>query len=63
MSAIWKVPVEGDDEWFATRKEAHAFCDGAKLYRDVTERVEIACYLNPNQLVAFIKKHFSKRTN
>ena len=62
MAAIWKVPTQEGDEWFATRKEAHAFCNGAKLEHDITERVEIACYLNPNQLVAFIRQHFSKRT-
>jgi len=59
MKAIWKVRHDSRDHWYGTKKEAAGFCDGATLDHSLIERIEIGCYLNPNQLVAFIVKHFS----
>lgn len=63
MSAIWKTNPGNrfvKPKWFATQKEAKAFCEGAGY--DPTEhvhRVPIGNYLNPQQLVKFIAENFS----
>lgn len=60
MKAIWKVHHDGRDNWYATKKEASGFCDGAGLDpKTAIERIEIGCYINPDQMVAFLRKHFA----
>lgn len=59
MKAIWKIHYSGKDHWFGTKKEAKGFCEGAGISEDSIERIEIGSYLNPDQLIAFIKRHFS----
>lgn len=56
--AIWKVRKIASDYWFSTKKEAIAFIEGSKPCVCDLERVEIGCYLNPDQLVDFIRKNF-----
>lgn len=52
-SAIWSVRKF----WFATKKEAVAFCQGANIPEDEVMRRPIGCYLNPKQLVTFLKEN------
>lgn len=56
--AIWKVKHDGADYWYATRAEARAFFEGVGADRAVIERVEIGSYMNPQQLVKFIRTNF-----
>lgn len=56
--AIWKVRRIAADYWFSTKKEAEAFIEGSKPQGCELERVAIGCYLNPDQLVQFIKTNF-----
>lgn len=59
MKAIWKVEHE-KSHWFETRKEATAFCLGAGLDPETKiDRVPIGGYLNPKQLITFIKENFN----
>ena len=56
--AIWKVRRVAADFWFATKKEAEAFIEGSKPMGCYLERVPIGAYLNPQQLVQFIRTNF-----
>jgi hypothetical protein len=56
--AIWKVTRIAADYWFATKKEAEAFIAGSQPMGCELERVSIGCYLNPQQLVQFIRTNF-----
>jgi hypothetical protein len=56
--AIWKVRRINSDYWFATKKEAEAFITGSAPQGCDLERVAIGCYLNPDQLVQFIRTNF-----
>lgn len=56
--AIWKVRRIAADYWFPTKKEAEAFIEGSKPQGCEFERVPIGCYLNPDQLVQFIRTNF-----
>ena len=62
MKAIWKVEYEGKTHWFETRKEVKAFCIGAGLEPETKikiDRIPIGGYLNPSQLITFIKENFN----
>ncbi len=59
MKAIWKIHHKGKDHWFGTRKEAKGFCEGAGIDETGIERIAIGYYLNPDQLINFIKTHFA----
>ena len=55
MRAIWRVTVKGKDDWFATKKEAVAFCNGAGIDpEEKVERIDIGCYNDPKQTVALL---------
>lgn len=54
MKAIWRI----GSTWFETKKEAVAFAAGAGLSEDVIIRVGISPYLNPRDLVNFLKVNF-----
>lgn len=56
--AIWKVRKINSDYWFTTKKEAEAFIAGSVPQGCDLERVSIGCYLNPDQLVNFIRENF-----
>lgn len=56
--AIWKVRRIASDYWFATKKEADAFIAGSAPQGCDIERVPIGAYLNPQQLVQFIRTNF-----
>ena len=53
-NAIWRV----DARWFATRKEATAFCEGANKSESEIVRVQIGQHINAEQLVSFLKANF-----
>lgn len=56
--AIWKVRRIASDYWFATKKEAEAFIEGSRPQECLLERISIGSYLNPQQLVQFIRANF-----
>lgn len=56
--AIWKVRRIASDYWFATKKEAEAFIEGSRPMGCDLERVPIGAYLNPQQLVQFVRTNF-----
>lgn len=56
--AIWKVRRIASDFWFATKKEAEAFIEGSRPMGCDLERVPIGAYLNPQQLVQFVRTNF-----
>ena len=56
--AIWKVRRIASDYWFATKKEAEAFITGSSPQGCYLERIPIGCYLNPDQLVKFVRENF-----
>lgn len=56
--AIWKVRRIASDYWFVTKKEAEAFIASSHPMGCELERVSIGCYLNPDQLVQFIRTNF-----
>ncbi len=55
MKAIWRVNAA----WFETKKEAVAFVAGLGLSEDKITRVPIGCYVNPRQLVEFLRQNFN----